>query len=36
MYYNYAINIKENKEPPFNLLYNLLKKELRVLREYLK
>ncbi len=27
------IIIKENKEPPFNLLYNLLKKELRVLRE---
>ncbi len=34
--YDYAINIKEDKEPPFKPLYNLLKRELRVLRKYLK
>ena len=31
----YAINLKEGNKPPHNLIYALLERELRILREYL-
>ncbi|OTA92672.1 hypothetical protein M434DRAFT_74214, partial [Hypoxylon sp. CO27-5] len=32
---NHAINLKKGKKPPFNLIYLLVKKELKILKEYI-
>ena len=34
--YDYAIELKPGTNPPYRLIYNLLEKELVVLRDHLK